>query len=198
MQPYHHPAGSLWCQFRDSFVNALSKVDNQVLADAWTRQSHRTSFYRELVLPQVSRDLGLDVGSELFKVDFVMKTRSSSAEPVPVIFIESENVAITAGDEVRKLSVLAVPLRVLITVGEWSDHFPNSGLRKDLLPEWQAILRAHSEVWPHPGWLGILVGELGADEHLRFYALALGPDGEVRDAEEMKFDRYVGRSFNNT
>lgn len=191
--PDQHPTGGLWYRFRDGLVKALSEVEEQHLIDAWSSQTTRTSFYRQLVLPPVARDLGLEIGGDLFKVDFVMTTPSSSGRAVPVVFIESENIATSAAHEVRKLSVLAVPLRVLITVVEWSDLWPGGGRRKVLLPEWQAILRAHAEVWPHPGWLGVVVGEWGPDQHLRFYTLALGPDGEVRDPEETRIDRYVGR-----
>jgi len=188
-----HPAGALWYSFRDSMVAALSTVEGDRIIAAWGSQTARTSFYRDYLLKSVAQDLEVSVAPELFKVDFVMTALSSSGLQVPVIFIESENIATSASHEVRKLAVLAVPLRILITVGEWSDLWPSGGLRKILLPQWQAIIRAHAEMWPHPGWLGVVVGEWGPDSHLRFYTVALGPDGEIRDPEATRVDRYVER-----
>jgi hypothetical protein len=179
-----HAGGALWFRFRDAFMTAVSAMETEQLTAAWASQTARTIFYRDSILKSVP---------ELFKVDFVMATQSSSGLQVPVIFIESENIAISASHEVCKLSALAVPLRVLITVVEWSDLWTTGGRRKILLPQWQSIVRAHAEIWPHPGWLGIVIGEWGPDSHLRFYTLALGPDGEIRDPEAMKVDRLVGR-----
>ena len=192
MNHCHNPAGALWFCFRDSLVDTLNRVDKQQLIDGWDSQTARTSFYRDYVLKNVAQDLNLVVRSELFKVDFVMAAQSSSGLQIPVIFIASENIATSASHEVCKLAILAVPLRVLVTVVEWSDLCPSGGLRKILLPQWQSIMRAHAEIWPHPGWLGVVVGEWGLDNHLRFYMLALGPDGEIRDPEATRVDRYMG------
>lgn len=182
---------ALWPRFRDAFVASVLYADQQKLASAWVSQAARTAFHREVTLPAIANELGLAVMPELFKLDFVMAAESPLKMRVPVIFVESENNPMLATQEVCKLAVLAAPLRVLITTAEWSDRWPSGGQKGTLLPRWQAILRAHSEMNGNSGWFGLVVGEMTLDDHIRFYTLALGPDGEIRDPETMRFDWHV-------
>src|SRR5437899_12912127 len=85
-------------------VAALSTVEEDRIVAAWASQTARTSFYRDCLLKSVAQDLELAVAPELFKVDFVMTTPSSSGIQIPVIFIESENIAKSASQEVSKLA----------------------------------------------------------------------------------------------
>lgn len=91
MNHSHNQAGVLWFRFRDSLVDTLCRVDEERLIDAWGFQTRRTSFYHDHKgLCYASNSAGYDV--------------------------ESNSVS----HEVSKLAILAVPLRVLVTVAEWS------------------------------------------------------------------------------
>lgn len=121
-----------------------------------------------------------------------MSVQASNGEWVPLIFIESENHATTAQHDMRKLCALACPLAVLITVIEWSPAvFDSRARRDDLLLEWGNVIKAHNEVWPRPGIIGIHVGEWEGDNHLRFYSLAFATNGTICVPESIVLDRLV-------
>src|SRR5690606_33068753 len=81
-----------------------------------------------------------------------------------------------------KLASIACPLKVLITVGEWSERWRHGGLRKEMTACWQHVVRVYHSQAPRVGIMGFLVGE--RHEHdLRFFAWALQPDGEFLEPE---------------
>ena len=168
----------LWPHFLEAFKQFIELVPEQDLARGWSSPKDRTEFYRGAMLP-LAESLGKLTGGdlaargELFKVDFAI---SSQPEIVPLIFVETENNPVSSHEEIRKLVNLAAPLRVLITVSEW-DESPEVwklGNKDRLLSSWEHIIRAHHQVWPRPGIVGILVGEWHPQRELRFYAYAYG------------------------
>ncbi len=183
----------LWNSFVSEFKKHLHAASEADLKKAWSKHADRTHFYRE-ILHKVSGGLGFGIKSEEFKVDFVMWTKGSE-EPVPLVFIESENFAATASHEIRKLSCLTTPLRVLITVVQWDETpsiWAGRGLRSKLLAEWEAIIRRYNFVWPRVGLLGLIIGEWRPDNTLRFYANAFRASGALlKDSDERIFSRHM-------
>ncbi|MBA2271246.1 MAG: response regulator [Chthoniobacterales bacterium] len=138
--------------------------------------------------------LGFGFQAELFKVDFAMWTRDATT-PVPVVFIESENFATSADHEMRKLTCIAAPLRVLMVPVEWDESegvWASGGLRRQLLTQWQHIVRSYNQVWPRQGVCGVVIGEWRRDNHLRFYANAFDPTGNLlHDTDLILLDRVM-------
>ncbi len=189
-----HPLAAYWRCFREQFSAQLQGTEKLVLQTAWSSSAERTSFYSNTLLPRVADALNLAVKTELFKVDVALCAKSSTGHDVPLIFVESENNAFTATHEVSKLCCLSAPLRVLITCVEWNetpDFWPSGGTRARLLSEWQDIMRAHCQFWPQPGVIGILVGEWGTDNKLRFYAMAIGNNGDTCESESIVFEEAM-------
>jgi len=179
-----HPLVGIWKEFRGEFRRCLAKENPPLqLMQAWMTGGERTCFYSEAVLPEVAGGLGLRVEKELLNIDWALCLPVSDEFSVPVIFVESENTAGGADQEVRKLCCVSAPLRILITVAEWDEVegvWPNGGNKTKMLHGWQEIVRHHAKTWPCPSLLGILVGELSRDEtRLRFYSYAIDPAGEV-------------------
>lgn len=141
----------------------------------------------------MANDLSLELERETWKVDFAMSIGSPSGHRVPIIFIESENDPATATHEVRTLCCQAAPLRLLITVDEWDETpgvWRKRGHRQERLRTWQEIVRSHGKIWPQANILGIIVGEWRPDNTLRFYAYALGEDGQLlRDENEVLVEK---------
>ena len=177
-----------WKKFRDSLNGNLIATNKVVLKNAWNSQPERTAFYTSKLLPQVAEDLKLVCETELCKVDFALCAKSTPGHKVPLIFIESENNAMTAADEMWKLCSLSAPLKVLISCIEWCEdpeYWPPDGKKGEksrLLLEWKEIIKAHNEVWPQPCVYGIVIGEL-KENTLRFYSYGLGADGSELDPE---------------
>ena len=146
-------------------------------------------FYTDHLLPQVANDMNLEITKEKFKVDFVMGKEDSSEHVIPKIYIESENVFNSAGQEIEKLCSLNSPLRILITVDERPND-PEKKFRK--LREWQSIIKAHKKQNKQNflGTIGILIGAFKSDI-LRFHALAFWPDGDLRYPEHVIFEREL-------
>jgi hypothetical protein len=91
-----HPILRYWRTFKTEFVAFIKKSDDSALITAWTSRAARTEFYRDKVLPGIAGVLDLELRPELFRRDFAMRIKSSTGYRVPLIFIESENVAATA------------------------------------------------------------------------------------------------------
>ncbi len=159
-----------WKKFLMAFGSVLDKCSQEDIRKAWSTLRARTAFYAIKVLPGVAEELKLEYDTkEFLNIDHVFRDSSN----VPRVFIESENNAARAEEEIWKLCTVSCPLRVLITVVEWD---PTPGVwisppsqRNALLPKWGVIATAHHTVLPNRGLLALLVGEL-RDLRFRFYA----------------------------
>jgi ActR/RegA family two-component response regulator len=172
-------SADLWKRFCAALAQRLESTGREDLWKAWSTHPERTSFYRRL-LKNIAEDLGLDFQHELFTVDFVMWTRSDP--PIPVVFVESENYAFTAHHEVRKLSCIAAPLRILIVPIEWDDSpgvWPKGGWRRQLLDQWRQIVVSYQRAWSRSGVFALVIGEWRPDNILRFYANAFDARGDL-------------------
>jgi hypothetical protein len=183
----------LWSTFVSHFRANIEKASTIHLSDAWAESAKRTKFYRDVALQGVARDMGYQFGKELFTVDYVM-WKKGERHDVPIIFIESENDAFTATHEIKKLSCITAPLRVLITVIEWDDSpgiWVGGGQRAKLLAEWQSIIRSYNSVWGRSGVIGLLVGEWRQDGLLRFYANSFDANGSFVAKDEIILERSM-------
>ena len=167
---------ALWAAFQESFCAAIQSVGEVRLAEIWATQYTRTTHYADELLQSVAKDLGLDLKRESSRVNYSMWDCRSDSEPTPLIFIESENHATGADNEVKTLCCLAAPLKVLITAGEWEDVIPrwrDGGHRSTLVARWRSIRSAYHAAWPDQGVFGVLVGESDPDGVLRFHGFEL-------------------------
>ena len=173
----------LWNSFCSNFHQALTETPADDLLTAWASHPGRTTFYRR-VLQNIAGKMELSCRGELFKVDFAMSTKESdnSVEPVPIVFIETENNAFSCHKEIRKLASITAPLKILVAVVEWDETpgvWSKGSRRKELLDEWQGIIRHYDARWPRSGLIGIVVGERRPDNLLCFHACALTSNGEL-------------------
>lgn len=184
----------LWKQFSKALADQLSAATHEQLQRAWSTHTDRTRFYTEELLRNVASDLRLDFDTELFKVDFAMWTRDNNPR-VPIVFIESENLAGTAFHEVQKLSCISAPLRVLMVPIQWDESpgvWPDGGMRRKLLDHWASIIKEYQGVWPRSGIFALVVGEWQPSHVLRFYANAFGADGNLlADKDEILMERKM-------
>jgi hypothetical protein len=161
---------ALWQEFRRRFAEALDEVQPQHLEFVWRQRTTRTAFYAGIVLERVAHLLNLEHAAEFLNIDHVLLARRQTHR-IPQIFLESENDATGAHEEVRKLCAVSAPLRVLLTVVEWDVEegvWPSPGNRRDeFLRAWGAIAAAHNEVWRNRGVLALLVGELCDADYLQ-------------------------------
>jgi hypothetical protein len=177
---------ALWAAFQKSFCAAILSLEGIRLAEIWAAQYSRTIFSADELLKSVAKNLDLDFKREHSMVAYSMWDCRSDSEPTPSIFVESEEQATCADQEVKTLCCLAAPLKVLITVGEWEDAMPrwrNGGLRSTLVTRWRSIRSAYNMAWRDPGVFGVLVGESDPDGLLRFHAFELdtGTDSPIAD-----------------
>ncbi|MBU2986746.1 hypothetical protein KO528_15380 [Saccharophagus degradans] len=180
-----------WKAFENTFKEQLTNVTSDQYREAWKSSSNRTALYERVILPSVAQNLGLVFKSEEWKIDFTL-CRDVNGYPVPEIFIESENVALSAHHEIRKLCCLSSPLKILIVCAEWSDRegdWPHGGLKYRLLEQWASIIKNHSKVWLNEGVTGIIVAEANAT--LSFYSIAFDHFGEVVSDHSIIFERDI-------
>jgi hypothetical protein len=163
---------SLRDKFLRLFAAAMTDADPTTLRAAWASQGARTHFYSN-IFARVAAGLDLDLEQELLIVDYAMVGKDDG---VPRIFIESENIAFSAVQEVRKLCCLAAPLKVLFSVCEWDESeslWKNGSMRPHLLPEWRQAVAKHKAAGTFCGDIIAVVAEWRPDDSLRFYSLSL-------------------------
>lgn len=186
------PIIDYWKKFRDAFTDELSKVTDGDLSEAWKSSENRTKLYEERILPQVAEVMGLVLRKEEFKVDYTLCKPTGNDYDVPLVFVESENVASSAEHEIRKLCCLHAPLKILITCAEWSDE-PNAwshgGVKEALLERWRNQVWLHNKEWPSPCITGVVVAEW--NQSLRYYALAFDCFGDIVDEHGLVFERKI-------
>ena len=143
----------------------------------------------------VAGGMRLKLCPEWAQVDYALCLRRP--EPVPLIFVESENEVEKTGHEVQKLCSMSAPLRVLITVAQWDDapgFWNRGGIRPLMVERWNRIVVAQNNVWPNPGIIGYIVGERGRDDMLRFYTFAYRHDGSLHEAERVSVEKQLPSS----
>ena len=182
---------SFWREFLGAFSQGLSATSEEEFSRAWKSSGDRTAFYEGTLLESVSEAMGLTFKKEEFKVDYTFCATTTDYD-VPMVFVESENVATSAHHEMRKLCCLHAPLKVLIVCAEWSNEpgaWNHGGYQDRLLKEWGMQIRAHNKVWPSPSITGVIVAEW--NESLKFYAVAFDHFGDVVDEHRVVFEHGV-------
>lgn len=182
---------TIWQSFKDALAGELPGASAELMA-AWSNRSARTSFYTSHLFERVAARLKLQVEAERFKIDCAL-VRPVDPPPlrVPVVLLESENDVWTAIDEIEKLCRLAAPLRVLLTVAEWSQAWPHGGHAQRLMTTWIRPIEACGRSYPQDGCLAIVVGELPSDGDLRFHTVLFNGRGEIAEPSTM----LVGQSL---
>ncbi|KXS54330.1 MAG: hypothetical protein AWU57_1278 [Marinobacter sp. T13-3] len=180
----------LWAEFVNNFEKKLDESCDETLLKAWESSGNRTSFYESSLLRNVASEMSMVFKNEDFKIDYTFCKRMDGHYDVPLIFIESENVAASADHEMRKLCCLQAPLKVLIVCAEWSEEpgfWSHGGDKNRLLKKWSSQIRMHNKVWPSPSITGVIVAEWR--DSLRYYSIAFDHFGEVVDQHRMFFCR---------
>lgn len=172
-----------WVDFRDAFLERLSATSVADLRRMMESQSERTRFYCQEILPPVAERLGLAMGEEEYRIDFSFFSTARNGWKVPVIHVESENIASDAHHEVRKLTWLTSPLKILITCAEWSLD------RESLIKVWMEIISAQNEILPRSDEYGFIIAEW--NERLRFYSFCLSSSLVQVDPEIVLLERSL-------
>jgi hypothetical protein len=183
---------TIWGNFRNILEEKLKAANEADQKIAWCSPTERTKFYAEKLLPELEKALNFSLEYEFLNVDYALCDQSTR---VPLIFIESENFAESAAEEMRKLCSLSAPLKVLICVTEWCEEPgywpPLVGQKSKLLEEWKKIIKAHYEIWPQACLYGIVIGER-KENTLRFYSYGLWADGRGGDPhKEILVERKI-------
>lgn len=184
------PQLDYWRKFKGAFRQELSACAADEVSTAWKKSTNRTTFYEENLLPRVADNLQLKFLKEEFKIDYSLCKQAPDGYLVPLIFVESENIAMVADSELRKLCLLYSPLKVLITCVEWSDepgYWKKGGCKAKLTKKWSNIIRAHNSILPQLAVTGVIVAEWNT--YLRYYSLAFDHRGELIDSEDKFFEK---------
>jgi len=186
-----YPLISFWNEFKREFIRELNELSDEEYQYAWRRRKNRTILYEDTIIPKISKSLNLNYKKEDFKIDYTLCVENDGHE-VPLIFIESENVANSAHHEIRKLCCLSAPLKVLIVCAEWSDEpgaWRHGGDKCKLIERWSSQIKAHNKVWPMPAVTGVIVAEWNSS--LKYYSLAFDHLGDIVDNHEIMFSREI-------
>jgi hypothetical protein len=154
--------------FLSAFATAIDKAGRLGTQAAWQGSTERTGFYNEL-FRSIAAQMDLELKREVLQVDYALVSRHTK---VPRVFIESENQAWSAEQEVAKLCCLSAPVKMLVSVVEWDDQsgvWPRGAARTKLIARWREIVGQHSADGLISGRIAALIGEWRNDGHLHFY-----------------------------
>lgn len=181
----------LWLNFKNALHDLLDECERDEVYSFWAGKKERTKYYKEILMPRIAEKLKLIHGKEEFTVDYAMSKSTGSGIDMPQIYIESENDIKSADHEIRKLSSLNSPLRVLLTVDNF-DEKNKSATLYDCLRDWQQIIRTHAEHNPSGfnGTIAIISGGIfnGA---LSFHSCAFWANGSLRQPLAILWKDYL-------
>lgn len=170
----------LWNMFKESLFKEINTINKEQLVKAWDSCKDRSNFYFDFLFPRIANELGLEYKKEaVFRFDGVMFKKAVNGQPVPIIYIESENDAKSTVREVYKLCSLNAPLKLLFICQLWSQE------RKEELMQdfWIDIIDAFKNEIGLVGSIGFINAE-SRDGRLRFHLILVNEDGErVEDIE---------------
>lgn len=128
-------------KFLISFQDELNSRPTDELGRAWQSRKERTEFYKR-VFEKVAGRLCLEYEPELLNIDYVMREKDYQLK----IIIESENETSTAEKEIWKLCCVNSPVKILLTVAEWSkDKNWSQPCRELYLKKWFEIIKNFPE-----------------------------------------------------
>ena len=174
-----HEPMELWNKFREHFFAHLRSMSTDQLHKFWHVSAQcRTEQYREILKQMASGGNGMrrdDYDREQLRIDARFCEKVDEVK-VPIVLVEYENVCKRSHEEVAKLLSTSVPLRVLMTMGQWSEKQYAKTWSSTSLSNWERTIRSFAKLleaygMPLRGVLGILVGECGPepDRILRYY-----------------------------
>jgi hypothetical protein len=194
---------NVWAQFRQSFVAQLAQTSDAQFSEAWRGDTPRTTFYEEYLLPRIAGDLHLRAIGQYWRArrpfDFALGLQRPTGF-APLIWVECENRAYTAHDEVGKLAVVAPALKVLIIPDDrWNDPYwgrPSGGHKRQRLAQWTATLRSLGRS-DDPSLLALVVGEWSGPR-LRFYSTVLDACGNRVEEDAILLERRLGPNVDDS
>lgn len=182
----------LWQRFSESLAAQLERTAHAELAFSWASSARRTRFYATDLLARVAHELGLTLQRERLLVDYALCT---PVDDVPLVFIESENDPCLADQEIWKLSALASPVRVLISVAQWDETpavWASGGCRTERLARWRAIAESFSHAYGGlAGIVAAVIGEWRPDDVFRLYAYQIAGESWTDAAAEVVFEQRM-------
>ena len=187
------PLLAYWTQFKHALIHELDSLDDSVLSNAWKSASNRTALYDQSVIQNVAKQMELEFVKEDFKIDYTL-CKNVDNYMVPLIFIESENDARSADHEIRKLSCMNAPLKVLIICTEWSDEsgfWSHGGEKRRLSEQWAKQIKAHGSVWASNSITAVVIAEW--KDELRYYSFVCNSNGEMIEDHEIFFSRSFSK-----
>jgi hypothetical protein len=168
---------SLWNKFKHSLIESIKETEVIAFKAAWKSCSDRTKFYFGELLPKVAKKLDLGFHKEKpFRIDGIFVKKGGQTTDVPLIYLESENIAASSHEEVYKLCCLNAPLKVLIVCTEWDDEF----WKKQIIDgHWHYIVEDFKDELSLTGSFAFIIAAW--DETLKFHAYVLDEHAEITE-----------------
>jgi hypothetical protein len=155
----------LWKRFKESLTKSLKDISINELKKHFENRPAITKFYKEVLLPKISTDLGFTLGHEWLRIDhnfnLTIPVKDGKEEwHYPIVFIESENDinSLNEGgdnDELYKLCYLNVPLKLIFS---WNYSWTQNE-RDKFIREWQFSIDTFLNANRLIGYLGIIIAD---------------------------------------
>jgi len=166
---------SLWGNFKSALIASIKETEATAFKEAWKSCGDRTKFYFYELLPKVALKLDLGFQTEKpFRIDGIFVKRAGQTTNVPIIYLESENIATNSHDEVYKLCCLNAPLKVLVVCTEWDNEYWK---KKVIYGHWHYIVEDFKDELSLTGYFAFIIAAW--DQTLKFHAFVLNEHAEI-------------------
>ncbi len=166
---------SLWEKFKSCLIESIKETEVTAFEEAWKSCSDRTKFYFFELLPKVAKKLDLGFQREKpFRIDGIFVKKGGQTTDVPIIYLESENIATSSHEEVYKLCCLNAPLKVMILCTEWDDQFWKKQITEN---HWHYIVDDFKDELSLTGYFAFIIAAW--DETLKFHAYVLNENADL-------------------
>ncbi len=115
-----------------------------------------------------------DFREKPFRIDGIFVKKGGQTIDVPIIYLESENIATTSHEEVYKLCCLNAPLKVMILCTEWDDQFWKKQITEN---HWHYIVDDFKDELSLTGYFAFIIAAW--DETLKFHAYVLNENADL-------------------
>jgi hypothetical protein len=166
---------TLWAAFREAMIASIKETDFSSFETAWKSCDNRTEFYFTELLPKIAARLDLGFRKERpFRTDGIFWKKGGQTTEVPIIYVESENIATTSDSEVYKLCCINAPLKVLILCTPWGDPLWKKELSEGY---WHYIIDDFNDEVGLTGYFAIIIAAW--DKSLKFHSYVLDEEAEL-------------------
>ena len=108
------------CNGGFSYAGCTGRVNDEDCPNCKSKEKQRND--GDMSAKKIAKSLNPSITEKPFRIDGIFVKTAGQTTTVPIIYLESENIATNSHEEVYKLCCLNSPLKVLIVCTDWDSE----------------------------------------------------------------------------